>query len=182
MESSGLPTPDDIRKLNQPTDVFLCKLSDNWPALKFKGFKIRDMISNLTLVEVPEDDTADLSDDQDPTKRLIKYHLGPDFLYLRTVGLTLNFSIGKTAVTNLEMIERHYFRGKVIRDYGFKFGFVIPNSTNSWEFCYDLPELSEEEMLEIASAPWEVKSDSFFFANGRLIIHNRAEYNYAPLE
>ena len=94
----------------------------------------------------------------------------------------MNFSIGKTAVTNLEMIERHYFRGKVIRDYGFKFGFVIPNSTNSWEFVYDLPELSDEEMLEIQSAPWEVKSDSFFFANGRLIIHNRAEYNYAPLD
>ena len=140
------------------------------------------MISNLTLVDVPEDDSAEITDDQDPTKRLIKYHLGPDFLYLRTVGLTMNFSIGKTAINSLEMIERHYFRGRVIRDYGFKFGFVIPNSTNSWEFVYDLPELSEEEMLEIQSAPWEVKSDSFFFANGRLIIHNRAEYNYSNLD
>ncbi len=140
------------------------------------------MISNLTLVEVPEDENAEISDDQDPSKRLIKYHLGPDFLYLRTVGLTMNFSIGKTAINSLEMIERHYFRGKVIRDYGFKFGFVIPNSTNSWEFVYDLPELSEAEMLEISSAPWEVKSDSFFFANGRLMIHNRAEYNYSNLD
>ncbi len=140
------------------------------------------MISNLTLVDVPEDDSAEITDDQDPTKRLIKYHLGPDFLYLRTVGLTMNFSIGKTAINSLEMIERHYFRGRVIRDYGFKFGFVIPNSTNSWEFVYDLPELSEEEMLEIQSAPWEVKSDSFFFANGRLMIHNRAEYNYSNLD
>ena len=140
------------------------------------------MISNLTLVDVPEDDSAEITDDQDPTKRLIKYHLGPDFLYLRTVGLTMNFSIGKTAINSLEMIERHYFRGRVIRDYGFKFGFVIPNSTNSWEFVYDLPELSEEEMLEIQSAPWEVKSDSFFFANGRLVIHNRAEYNYSNLD
>ena len=140
------------------------------------------MISNLTLVDVPEDDSAEVTDDQDPTKRLIKYHLGPDFLYLRTVGLTMNFSIGKTAINSLEMIERHYFRGRVIRDYGFKFGFVIPNSTNSWEFVYDLPELSEDEMLEIQSAPWEVKSDSFFFANGRLMIHNRAEYNYSNLD
>ena len=37
-------------------------------------------------------------------------------------------------------------------------------------------------MAEIIAAPWEVKSDSFFFAEGRLIIHNRAEYNYAPLD
>ena len=82
----------------------------------------------------------------------------------------------------MEMIERHYFRGKVIRDYGFKFGFVIPNSTNSWELMYDLPELTEEELIAMASAPWEVKSDTFFFANGHLIIHNRAEYNYSDLE
>ena len=35
-----------------------------------------------------------MSDDDDPTIRVIKYHLGPDFLKLRTVGLTLNFGIG----------------------------------------------------------------------------------------
>ena len=94
----------------------------------------------------------------------------------------MNFSIGPKPIQNMEMIERHYFRGKVIRDYGFKFGFVIPNSTNSWEIIYDMPELSEEETQEIINAPWEVKSDTFFFANGKLIIHNRAEYNYAPFE
>jgi hypothetical protein len=80
------------------------------------------------------------------------------------------------------MVERHYFRGKVIRSYDFKFGFVIPDSLNSWEFIYDLPELEDEEKMEIINAPWEVKSDSFFFAEGKLIIHNRAEYNYAPLD
>ena len=30
-----------------------------------------------------------------------------------------------------------------IRSYDFKFGFVIPGSTNSWEFIYDLPELTD---------------------------------------
>ena len=82
------------------------------------------------------------------------------------VGLTLNFGIGPKEIETLEMVERHYFRGKVIRSYDFKFGFVIPNSTNSWEFIYDLPELSWQEEQEIIEAPWEVKSDSFFFANG----------------
>ena len=79
------------------------------------------------------------------------------------------------------MVERHYFRGRVIRDYSFEFGFVIPNSTNAWEYIYDLPDFTQEEIDEIVAAPWEVKSDSFFFAEGQLIIHNRAEYNYAPL-
>ena len=177
-------TPEFVQGLKAPTNKFLCKLAENWPKFRFRGFKIRDMVSNITLVDVPDDEIEgenELSDDDDPSKRQIKYHLGPDFLYLTNVGLTMNFSIGEKPIKNLEMVERHYFRGKVIRDYSFKFGFVIPNSTNSWEFIYDLPELTQEEMEEISSAPWEVKSDSFFFAEGKLIIHNRAEYNYAPL-
>jgi len=47
-------------------------------------------------VEVPEDDVENdaLSEEDDPSKRLIKYHLGPDFLELKTVGLTMYFGIG----------------------------------------------------------------------------------------
>ena len=121
-------------------------LADNWPKFKFGGFKIRDMISKITLVEVPDQDVDnDVSDEDDPSTRVIKYHLGPDFLKLRTVGLTLNFGIGPKEVKKMEMVERHYFRGKVIRSYAFKFGFVIPNSKNSWEFIYDLPLLEEKE-------------------------------------
>ena len=169
-------------QLQEPTDRFLCKLTDNWPKFKFGGFKIRDMVSKLTLVDVPEQEVDnDVSDNDDPTTRVIKYHLGPDFLKLSTVGLTLNFGIGSQEVKNMQMVERHYFRGKVIRSYDFKFGFVIPNSTNSWEFIYDLPQLTPEEEQEIIEAPWEVKSDSFFFADDKLMIHNRAIYNYQPL-
>ena len=177
-------TPDFVRSLTGPTPQFLCSLTDNWARMQFKGFRIRDMISNITLVDVPIDeieDEANISDQDDPTKRLIKYHFGPDFLHLQTVGLTMTFGIGPQPIQDLEMVERHYFRGRVIQDYGFRFGFVIPNSTNEWEFVYDMPEFTQEEMQEIIDAPWEVKSDSFFFAEGRLIIHNRAEYNYAPL-
>ena len=93
----------------------------------------------------------------------------------------MNFSIGPKPIETLEMVERHYFRGKVIRDYSFKFGFVIPKSHNSWEFIYDLPALTMQEKAEIIAAPWEVKSDSFFFSNGKLMMHNRCEYNYSPL-
>ena len=40
----------------------------------------------------------EVSDEDDPTTRVIKYHLGPDFLKLRTVGLTLEFGIGEKPV------------------------------------------------------------------------------------
>lgn len=143
------------------------------------------MISNITLVDVPVDDIIDednLEEMDDPTKRLIKYHFGPDFLQLQTVGLTMQFGIAEKPIHKLEMIERHYFRGRVIQEFSFQFGFVIPNSTNEWEFVYDMPDLTPAEKQEIIDAPWEVKADSFYFAEGRLLVHNRSEYNYAPLE
>ena len=115
--------------MKEPTDRFLCKLTDNWPKFKFGGFKIRDCVSNIVLVEVPEQDVDnDVSDEDDPSVRVIKYHLGPEFLHLKTVGLTLNFGIGDKPIQHMEMVERHYFRGKVIRSYDFTFGFIIPNS------------------------------------------------------
>ena len=43
------------------------------------------------------------------------------------------------------MIERHYFKDKLIRSYDFAFGFCIPGSTNSWEAIYPMPELTEDE-------------------------------------
>ena len=92
-------TAEIVKKLGAPTEKFLCRLTDNWPKLRFGGFKIRDLVSGYTLVEVQDDevdngDTGTLSDEDDPSTRVIKYHLGPDFLRLRTVGLTLTFSNG----------------------------------------------------------------------------------------
>ena len=97
---------------------------------------------------------------------------------LRNVGLNLEFSIGDKPVKGMQMIEKHFFRGKVIREYAFDFPFVMPSSTNNWDFTYALPQLAPDEMKEIVEAPWEVKSDSYFFAEGKLIIHTRAIYNY----
>lgn len=92
-----------MKSLTNPTDKFLCKFSDNWPNLKFGGFKIRDMISGITLVEVNDEDVDhdSVTDEDDPTTRVIKYHLGPDFLRLKTVGLTLNFSCGNKPINNM---------------------------------------------------------------------------------
>ena len=95
-------TVDYVANLQQPTSKFLCKLSDNWPKFKFGGFKIRDIDSKITLVEVPEQDVDnDPSEEDDPETRVIKYHLGPDFLKLKNVGLTLNFGIGDQPVQKM---------------------------------------------------------------------------------
>lgn len=30
------------------------------------------------------------------------------------------------------------------------------------------------------NSPWETKSDSFYFVENKLIMHNKAEFSYAP--
>jgi hypothetical protein len=89
--------------LNSPTDHFLCKLSDNKLGIKFGAFRIRDIESGFVLVDVKDDDLSDNLNEQvdDPKSRLVKYHFGPDFLKLKTIGLTVSFSVGEAGVPSL---------------------------------------------------------------------------------
>jgi len=76
------------------------------------------------------------------------------------------------------MIERHYFREKLIKSFDFHFGFCIPGSTNNWDAVYALPALSEDLILDMIAHPFETRSDSFYFVEDRLIMHNKAAYKY----
>lgn len=137
------------------------------------------MPSKVVLFNITNPEIAQLNDHDVPTVRCSRYNLGSEFLNLRKIGLTMLLKNGAQPVKSLEMVERHYFRGRVLHQFSSKFGHVNPNCTIDWEVVYNMPSLSREEKQEIIDAPWEVKSDTFFFAEGKLIIHNRMEYNYA---
>ena len=74
----------------------------------------------------------------------MKYHLGPDFLDFNNIGTITKFSVGNQPVRNLLVIERHYFRKKLVKSFEFKFDFCIPNSINNWETIYNIPELDND--------------------------------------
>jgi len=96
MDDQSKVTPDYVKSLTGPTNHFLCKLSDNTYKVKFGAFRIRDIDSGFVLVDVSEDDLAGetIEEMDDPTTRLVKYHFGPDFLRLKTIGLKVEFSVG----------------------------------------------------------------------------------------
>ena len=81
-------------------------------------------------------------------------------------------------IEEFRMIERHYFRDRLVKSYDFAFGFVIPNSTNTWDAVYSLPPLDEDLISEMIASPFETVSDSFYFVGDRLVMHNKAEYRY----
>ena len=106
--------------------------------------------------------------------RTVKYHFGPMFFHLHTIGTTLNFRVGPKPAKKFVMVERHYFKNKLIKSYEFEVPFCMPSTVNSMEAIYELPTFSNEEIEEMIASPWETKSDSFYFAEGKLIMHNKA--------
>eukprot|EP01062_Namystynia_karyoxenos_P028069 TRINITY_DN2133_c0_g1_i2.p1 TRINITY_DN2133_c0_g1~~TRINITY_DN2133_c0_g1_i2.p1 ORF type:complete len:200 (+),score=63.26 TRINITY_DN2133_c0_g1_i2:119-718(+) len=179
-------TADEVLELTGPTDGFLCSLAANKYGIEFLSFKIRNMETGEVLFEVDRDSAesqqqqqAPPSDDVDEAAmRTIRYDFPASVLRCGTIGTKLVFSVGEGPVPNFRMIERHYFRDRLVKSFDFNFGFCIPNSTNSWEAIYDLPRLSPEEEEEIMKNPYETRSDSFYFVAGHLVMHNKAEYSY----
>ena len=91
------------------------------------------------------------------------------------------------------MIERHFFRDQLIKTFDFDFGFCPPNTTNSIEHIYDMPEINSKQsktkirsttfnfvllVKEMIENPFETKSDSFYFVDNQLIMHKKATYAY----
>ena len=190
-------TPEIVREYKEFTPKFLCGLDANTYNIKFKKFKMRDLESDFVLFEVSDDSPDDINtekkeeekkedknfQDEDilTSPRTIRYHLGPDFLELKDLGSSLTFSVGNQAVKDFLIIERHYFKDILIKSFEFKFDFCIPNSVNTWEYIYTIPEIDPKIKNEMIEEPWETKSDSFYFVGEKLIMHNKALYNYSPL-
>lgn len=45
-------------------------------------------------------------------------------------------------------------------------------------FSYEIPSLPPDLVAEMIANPFETKSDSFYFVNGSLVLHNKADYSY----
>lgn len=175
-------TPRDALDLNGPTRSFLCPLSANIYGIDFLSFIIRDYESKSTLFEVSRDrplpQNFDFASFDEDSLRTIKYEFSEDILKLPTISTELIFSVGQMEVTDFRMIERHYFRDRLIKSFDFTFGFCIPGSTNTWEAVYALPAIPQDVMDDIIANPYETTSDSFYFVGDRLIMHNKAKYKY----
>ena len=171
-------TPAEALKLTKPTDTFLCPVTANAYGISFGKFVIRNVQTNQTLlcIEPEEGDTFEpIMDDE---SRTIHYSFPKDLLLIPQVGTSVEFKVGPKEVKNFRMIERHYFKTKLLRSFDFTFGFCIPSSKNTWEVIYTMPELKPAEIDDIVKHPFETKSDSFYFVGNQLIMHHKADYEY----
>ncbi|XP_073529657.1 protein unc-119 homolog B isoform X2 [Phyllobates terribilis] len=133
-------------------------------------------LSRVTDKQEDEDEEAGQVDSS--AGRFVRYQFTPAFLRLRKVGATVEFTVGDKPVKSFRMIERHYFRDRILKSFDFDFGFCIPNSSNTCEHMYEFPQLSEELIRLMIDNPYETRSDSFYFVDNKLIMHNKADYAY----
>ncbi|XP_048840734.1 protein unc-119 homolog B isoform X1 [Brienomyrus brachyistius] len=178
-------TPDEVLGLRSVTRDYLCKPEDNVFNIDFTRFKIRDMETGTVLFEIAKPPNSDPLEEEDMNGgsdsnagRFVRYQFTAAFLRLRTVGATVEFTVGDRPISGFRMIERHYFRDQLLKSFDFDFGFCIPNSRNSCEHIYEFPQLPDELIRQMVENPYETRSDSFYFVDNKLIMHNKADYAY----
>lgn len=182
-------TPEDVLRIPYIADAYLCSPDANIFEIDFTKFKIRDLESGAVLFEIAKpascenvDDNTDKADSEeaiDPNAgRFVRYQFTPQFLKLKMVGATVEFTVGSRPVNRFRMIERHFFRDKLLKTFDFEFGFCIPYSKNTCEHIYEFPSLPADLVNEMIASPFETRSDSFYFVDDCLIMHNKADYAY----
>ncbi|XP_048413565.1 protein unc-119 homolog A isoform X1 [Stegostoma tigrinum] len=176
-------TPEDVLGLQKITQNYLCAPEDNVYNIDFTRFKIRDMESGAILFEITKPpstdrDQGDRKEVDSNAGRFVRYQFTPAFLRLRQVGATVEFTVGDKPINSFRMIERHYFRDQLLKSFDFEFGFCIPSSKNTCEHIYEFPQLSEELIQEMVTRPYQTQSDSFYFVDNKLVMHNKADYAY----
>ncbi|CAI5445507.1 unnamed protein product [Caenorhabditis angaria] len=185
------------RKLVGITQDYLCSPSANIYNIEFTRFKIRDLDTEQILFEIekPEDNNQENVGQTHPNYnhhhqniqqqqrqqsegRYVRYRFSAEFLKLRHVGATVEFAVGSRPIHKFRMIERHFFKDRMLKCFDFEFGFCIPNSRNNCEHIYEFPQLSQALMDEMINNPYETRSDSFYFVDDKLVMHNKADYAY----
>ncbi len=43
---------------------------------------------------------------------------------------------------------------------------------------YDFPKLDSDLIRQMVAHPFDTRSDSFYFVDGKLVMHNKADYSY----
>ncbi|KAJ3075837.1 hypothetical protein HDU98_006773 [Podochytrium sp. JEL0797] len=184
---SSTPLPEqitsaDVLKLKKPSKTFLCPNAVCIP-VQFIAFQIKEMKSNQVFFDIGRPvESLDWTEsgiiDPDNSSRTVEYSFPKDLLSYTSIGTNLVFAVGPKPLGSFRMIEMHYFKDKLIKSFDFDFGFCIPNSVNSWENVYKVPKLDEKTKNEMANSPNKTVSDSYYFVDDKLVMHNKAYYSY----
>eukprot|EP00931_Biecheleriopsis_adriatica_P075080 TRINITY_DN49028_c0_g1_i1.p1 TRINITY_DN49028_c0_g1~~TRINITY_DN49028_c0_g1_i1.p1 ORF type:complete len:167 (+),score=30.27 TRINITY_DN49028_c0_g1_i1:54-503(+) len=107
------------------------------------------------------------SQDWDCLQTELEAQVPSQILSCRIVSRQLNFS-SVAMMANLRLVQEVYYNGTRLEEWNFHFGFVIPNSTNTWEQSIEAAE--PEEMIPGELLSGNVVIRTTFYDGDNLIL------------
>merc|ERR1719242_2034206 len=93
-----------------------------------------------------------------------------EILKCRQVSREINFS-SQEVMSSLRLLQRVIFKGEHLEEWNFSFGFVIPNSTNTWQQTIEAAE--EEEMIPAELLSGNIVIETTFFDGDAVIVSQK---------
>ena len=122
--------------------------------------QMRDGSKGRVMWEVKSWDLKKANHTENITKELLK---------CKIITRNINFS-SKEAIEDLELVQNFYLMGELLESCRFKFGFVIPNSTNDWE---QIIEAKEDGVLPAEILSGKLQCETYFLVQGRVLCKNK---------
>merc|ERR1719281_2245155 len=98
-----------------------------------------------------------------------------EILKCRQVSREINFSSQET-MSSLRLVQRVLFNGVDLEEWNFAFGFVIPNSTNSWQQTIEAAD--EDEMIPAELLSGNIVIDTTFFDGDFIVASQKIRIYY----
>jgi len=103
----------------------------------------------------------------------LEAHVPREILECKEVSREVNFtSVEK--IEEFKLLQKVYFQGQSIEEWFFKFGFVMPNSTNQWQSTIE----AASEMLPAELLSGNVTIETNFFDQQRLLAKSLVRVYY----
>ena len=130
-----------------------------------KGFKVNHM-------QMRNGDTGEVMwqvNSWDLNKEFHTENITKNLLKCKKIIRNVNFS-SEEKIEDLELIQNFYLMGELFESSRFKFGFVIPGSTNDWE---QIMIAKEDGGLPAEVLSGKLQVETLFLVQGNILYKNR---------
>ena len=110
----------------------------------------------------------------DLTKKSHKENITKEILKCKKIIRNVNFS-SEEKIDDLELVQNFYLMGELFESSRFKFGFVIPGSTNDWE---QIMIAKEDGVLPAEVLSGKLVVETLFLIQKKVLYKNRIHIYY----
>lgn len=143
------------------------KAEDIMKGFKLNWMNLRDADSGRILWQSSDDLSVP---DKDHEARVPK-----KILKCKTVSREINFS-SKEQMDKFRLEQKVYFKGKILEEWYFEFGFVIPDSTNTWQSVIEAAP--ESQMMPANVLNGNVVIETNFYDGDLLVSRSKVRIFY----